>query len=451
MNITMKRKSLIPSLLLVGCCHASVPTTNTLANANTASQVDARVAAIGDGTAAVGLKSNYWISTNILSANLGTIDNPYVCTNEVTFDNTMSNMPPNCYIHIMSGLYYTLGSYGSISNGPTPSTWIPRPGYSLKSGQTVIGNGIDKTIIRLSTNSLSGSSVMGGPAVFLGTNIEVSDLTLDGNGQNFPERHSCLGLTLNGTKIAERRVKVENLEFTDNSVNSETWGIGIDSEAADKDICYSKDNIIEECELTHFIAGSGISGLFLNGQAYNWLGQPTNGSISGIIKNNKIYLPTTDSAFAFNGGGQADVLIEGNYVNGGEVGYYQDTLGSTDVLVISNKFNNVRCAWYFTGPTPKRNITFGDNEVTLAYDNPWIAIVLDNSTSFTNISIINNRFNDVNGGSYLFASNVTGLKVLHNRIASDMANYSITKCSGVRIDHNTDLNGHYLPMNDSRF
>src|SRR5262249_53299481 len=76
----------------------------------------------------------FWISTNPASKNLGTLDNPFVCGTETQFDQTMSNLPPNCTVHILAGTYPTHGTPGA---------------FSVKTGQKVIGSGMDVTILKL--------------------------------------------------------------------------------------------------------------------------------------------------------------------------------------------------------------------------------------------------------------------------------------------------------------
>src|SRR6516225_1533790 len=74
--------------------------------------------------------AEFWISTNTASGNLGTLDNPFICAAEPEFDRTMSHLPPDCTVHILPGIYHTLG--GSL-----------HPAYSLKSGQKILGSGME--------------------------------------------------------------------------------------------------------------------------------------------------------------------------------------------------------------------------------------------------------------------------------------------------------------------
>src|SRR5271154_3140237 len=85
----------------------------------------------------------YWVSTNEDSSNLGTLDDPYICNTQSKFDDTMNSLPENSTIHILAGTYQTLGE----------NNWF------IKSGQKILGNGIDRTVIQLVTNAPSGTFV----------------------------------------------------------------------------------------------------------------------------------------------------------------------------------------------------------------------------------------------------------------------------------------------------
>src|SRR6266568_6383862 len=110
----------------------------------------------------------FWVCASTNTANLGTLADPYNASTQPLFDHVMADMPPNCTVHLLSGTYLTLG------------TWQARYGgwQQLKSGQRIVGRGIDHTtihMVRLGT----GSIWFGTPGI-AGTNIEVSDLTIDG-------------------------------------------------------------------------------------------------------------------------------------------------------------------------------------------------------------------------------------------------------------------------------
>lgn len=367
------------------------------------------------------LSNEFWISTNIESQDLGTLDNPFICATEPEFDYTMSNLPPNCTIHILAGTYRTLGC--SI-----------RPGYELKAGQKILGSGMDNTIIQLVTDAPSGNFVMG--SVGRAQGIDVSDLTLDCHYIPGVSRNATYGgLDLNGRRIAVRRVKVINLVYLDATVNSESFGIGINSTYGGP--FNSDGDIIEECEVSNFVAGTACSAIALNG-----------GCISGIVRNNRVFLQGASATLdAFNGGNMHDVLVEGNYVDGGgtAIGFYGDAGGYTNIIVTHNTFKNCYYGVALSG-YPRQNIMFCYNQFTIP-NSGGIGFVFNANTSFTNIVITGNdvHFDSRSspGSLFLCANNIFGLTVNNNTVDPILTNI-ITGCSGVSIYNNFNLDGDLL-------
>jgi hypothetical protein len=283
----------------------------------------------------------FWISTNTASRDLGTLADPFICATEQEFDRTMNSFPSNCIVHILRGTYHTLGS--GIHTA-----------YALKSGQRILGSGMDATIIQLVTNTPSGNSVMGsGWPGYVPSGIEVSDLTLDchyipGVSGNVTYN----GLDLNGTRLTARRVKAVNLVYLDKTVNSEAWGIAFNS-------FYtiprkSEGNLIEDCVVSNFIAGTACSAIALNG-----------GCISGIMRNNRVFLhPSNFPLVAINGSSMHDALVEGNYVDGASIGFYGDTGGYTNVVVAHNTFKNCVYGVHLLY-VPRQNLIFCYNTITI--------------------------------------------------------------------------------------
>ena len=356
----------------------------------------------------------FWISTNTTSRNLGTLADPFICATQPEFDGTMNQFPSNCIVHILPGRYHTLGS------GIHPS-------YALKSGQKIWGSGMDATIIQLVTNTPSGNSVMGsGWPGYVPSGIEVSDLTLDCHYiPGISGQVTYLGLDLNGTRLTARRVKVVNLVYLDKTVNSEAWGIDFNSFYTVP--FNSEGNLIEDCEVSNFIAGSSCSAIALNG-----------GSNSGIMRNNRVFLQVTNLPLvAFNGGDMHDVLIEGNYVNGAGTGFYGDAGGYTNVVVAHNTFKN--CVYgVHLGGFPRQNLIFCYNTFTIP-PSGGAAFWFNSETSFTNVIITGNevRFDGqpVPGSLFLDANNISGLLVNHNTVDPRLTN-TISGCTGVEMDGN---------------
>ena len=350
--------------------------------------------------------AEFWISTNTASGNLGTLDNPFICAAEPEFDRTMSHLPPDCTVHILPGIYHTLG--GSL-----------HPAYSLKSGQKILGSGMENTIIQLVTNAPSGNSVMGSIGRAVG--IEVSDLTLDCHYMpRVSGQVTYHGLDLNGSRLVARRVKVINLVYLDKTVNSESWGIGFNSSYTGP--FNSEGNIIQGCEVSNFVAGTACSAIALNG-----------GCISGIIYNNRVFLGVTNSPrVAFNGGNMHDVVIEGNYVDGATTGFYGDAGGYTNVVVAHNTFKN--CVYGVQLQAfPRQNLIFCYNTITLPPSGGQ-AFVFNGDTSYTNIVIVGNEVHfdsrPAPGSLFLNANNITGL-IVNNNHAEPVLTSVISSCTGV--------------------
>src|SRR5208282_5622298 len=107
---------------------------------------------------------------------------------------TMDNLPANSTIHLLPGTYPTEGSSG----------------WYVKSGQKILGSGMDVTTVQLVHGAPSGNTVI---FSHLGTNMTVSDLTVDGNYTS--GIYSYNGAELTGTKLTLLRVKAINLAFFD--------------------------------------------------------------------------------------------------------------------------------------------------------------------------------------------------------------------------------------------
>src|SRR5437899_9111307 len=121
---------------------------------------------------------------------MGTIADPYEVSTQSKFDSVMSSMPANCTIHLLGGTYMTKGSWN---------------GFWIKTGQRILGSGIDITTIKLTNSS---SCFVLGDHDDHAKGIEVSDLTLDANAQNNGTSITFGGIAINGSRAAIRRVKV---------------------------------------------------------------------------------------------------------------------------------------------------------------------------------------------------------------------------------------------------
>ena len=370
--------------------------------------------------------NEFWISTNTATANLGTLSDPFDGSTQVKFDSVMDSLPPNSTIHILAGTYQTLGNLG---------------GWGVKSGQKILGSGIDVTIVQLASGASDQTFILGTQIIpgtlgqISATNAEISDLTCDGNYTS--GSYTYHGVSLVGTENAVRRVKVINLAKFGGS--SESFGIALGNES----LSDSEGNIIEECEVSHFAGGTGgISAICLNGgQGYG---------ISGIIRNNRVFLDY--DGFGINGSFNHDVLIEENYIVGANDAYYGDTGGSTNIIVAHNAFCNCGHAVSLNGSLrPRKNITIAFNDITLTnppgYNFIYAFGTWDSGSSFTNVTIVGNNValnGPIVGTADVFSFyNATGLICADNKIDGSLGS-TFSNCANVNIYNNHDLYGNFL-------
>jgi hypothetical protein len=370
--------------------------------------------------------NEYWISTNIASANLGTEDDPFICNTQPTFDLTMNNLPENSTVHILPGTYQTEGA-----------AW-----WYVKSGQKILGSGMDVTTLQLVNGAPSGDSVI---SSHLGTNMAVSDLTADANYTS--GIYSYNGVELTGTKLTVSRVKAINLAYFDTNINSEAWGISCNACGWGSTL-QSDGNLIEDCEVSQFQGGASVTAFALGGG-------PTN-SISGIMRGNRVYLTTSvpSGYHAFNGAYAHDCLVEDNYVHGGSVGFYGDTGSYSNMVVAHNLFENCYFGTELMGGN-RINLKFEANTVLLntatnEYNhNDAFFFYTASGFAYTNITITGN-FVDFSGATvagmtynFLDADTVGGLTAVNNTVNSMFVD-QFNGCNAVNLNNNFNLNGNLL-------
>jgi hypothetical protein len=367
------------------------------------------------------ITNEFWICASTNTLNLGTLANPFDGSDQTKFDTVMSNMPPNCAIHILAGAYETWGQVN----------------WGVKTGQKIIGSGIDVTVLRFAANvpiTTNGPSVIanaGGPV----TNVEVSDLTVDCNYTGQAESHHGVGL--DGTENAIRRVKVENPGYYPGS-STEAWGIDL----VNSSLPYSAGNIIEECEVNPLAGGHNITAISLDAGI--------NTPISGIMRNNRVFLtPDPDGAqIAFDCSWATDCQVEDNYVDGADGGFVTDTGGSTNIIFAHNIFKDVYAGFVFWA-YHHQNLTFAFNKISLCPTNSYFstAFGFPDGTTHTNITIIGNDVGwdgiPSRSAYFLYVTNITGLTVADNTVDSNLYNY--ISVSGLNMYNNYDLYGNQLP------
>jgi hypothetical protein len=371
-------------------------------------------------------QNEFWVSALPIPdpPHAGTIADPYDGSTQANFDSVMNNMPPNCTIHLLGGTYMTKG--------------YPN-GFSIKTGQRILGSGMDLTTIKL-TNS-AYCNVLGNSDVYA-SGIEVSDLTLDANAQNNGTTISFNGVVISGSRSAIRRIKVVNMSLgTDGPI--EVWAISVIGYGGYNVSC--DDVVIEDCVVTPIIAGNEMDGISV------FAGD--GGYVSARISGNWIYGTNNINLQAFNFVNSFDTLLIDNHVIGtgtASVGIYSDSGGNTNLTVVNNDFQNV-VAGVALFNYVHQNIYIAGNTFELAYrPASWSAAVslwIDRSGSFINEKIMGNTItaHDVVGNSfYAFLSDgTTNLIVADNSIDSRFGWY-LAGCTNVNVHDNVDLLGNFL-------
>ena len=383
-------------------------------------------------TAQVQNPHEYWISplaTGNMYPNGGTLDYPLDGSTEAKFDANMKNLPENSAIHILAGTYETWGGYA----------------WSMQTGQKILGSGKDNTILQFPLGTPQhavGTSVIYSQGIV--TNGEIADLTLDCNWQGGGYTYG--GVSINGTGNAVRRVRVIHCGYTA-GVNSEAFGIGL----GNNDLPMSQGNIIEDCEVSEFSGGPGITAIVMCGSPTNYM--------TGTIRNNVVILPASSSVdgFGINGSWVSDVVVEGNYIYGALHGIYADTGGWRGTRIINNTLRNCfNGVSLFPVDESLDNLTVAFNKIDLLATNNYMGAAFDfYGCVWTNIFIFGNTVDFYNTGSspdfLVAASDVTGLVLEKNFVDSQLANNQLTtpyftNVTKLTIDDNYDLFGN--PLSD---
>jgi hypothetical protein len=363
--------------------------------------------------------NEFWVATNGNLSATGTIGDPYDGSTQPKFDAVMNAMPTNCTIHLLGGTYLTKGAWDSF--------WI-------KTGQKILGSGMDITTVKL-TNS-SGHGVMGSidPNA---VGIEVCDLTIDANGQSNGTNLTWGGISIGGSHAALRRVKVKNLCHGTEGY-SEVFGIIV----AGTDNVSAEGFVIEDCVVMPPISGSVCSSIAI------FAG--TNAYVSGRLSGNRVYGTNTTSMQAFNLCNSLNTLLIGNHVVDVGAGVYSDSGGNTNLTLANNDFKNVTTGVLLGGlGKVHKNLNFTGNVFEMAYlTNQWVyALGFSSDALFTNISITGNTLKPYAAAGpsmrAVDARSATGVVIADNRIHSG-CDFYLTGSSNVNLHDNVDLFGNFI-------
>jgi hypothetical protein len=184
----------------------------------------------------------------------GTESDPYDGSTAATFDALMRALPGDTAIHLGRGVFETHGFSPNVA-----ASWQP------KSGQKIIGSGIDVTVLKLVNASVAGNPywVIGGDYNHFLAAFEASDLTLDCNldgqvvpGHTFPPV-TCGAISLAGKHMRIRRIRAINFGTL---TNLECFVLGSAGAHADNVAAgnESTDCVIEDCIVERPAINNGL-------------------------------------------------------------------------------------------------------------------------------------------------------------------------------------------------
>jgi hypothetical protein len=365
--------------------------------------------------------NEFWISTNAtgnvypssLGTGGGTLANPLDGSTVSSFDSNMNNLPANCVIHILPGTYQTHGG----------------DGWWVHSGEKIIGSGIDVTTLQLVPTPSDNFTYTIDSEDYL-TNVVVSGLTIDCNYTS--GSHTPCGISLGGTENTIRDVKV--IHCAKYGGSSEAWGIVISGNSSGMSV----GNLIEHCEVSEFVGGSGLS-------AIGFLPQ-----VSGVIRDNVVINENPNNLMNSFFGSCGD-LVQGNYAYGVDTAYHSDTSVVTNLIVADNIFENVRDGFGMWPPF-LQNVTLSDNTIFLSTNTPFQeAFAIAPSELSTNVNIIGNTVGwysaETTAGFFVDVTNLQGLVVADNRVDATLGDNLNEGTATYIIRDNYDLSGNYLSIN----
>ena len=330
-----------------------------------------------------------------------------------------TKIPANCTVHLLGGTYMTKGSSG---------------GFQLKTGQKIRGSGIDITIVRLTNSSPSvvfnNTSSIGYDANV--SDIEISDLTCDANGQNLTVNNTYGGIYIGGSRAAIRRVKIQDLAHGPGP--SEVFGIltgGADNTNAER-------LVIEDCVVMPPLAGTVCTSIAA--------GAGSNSFVSARISGNWVYGTNTMTVQTFAIGHEFNTLLSGNHILNADSGIASEQGSSTNVTVVNNVFQNVGWGVQLVSGV-NQNLYFSGNTFELAYNTNSYCTAFNQSCPVIGEKVIGNtmKIYGAVGPSYyaIIADVATNLIFADNSIDSRFS-WTFVGCTNVILRDNVDLLGNCL-------
>jgi hypothetical protein len=202
-----------------------------------------------------GIAKELWIALRTDgAAGSGTAEDPLDGSTQPKFDALMQSLASGSVVHLGAGTYLTKGGTVGTSHGYE---------WTLPDVVTIIGSGIDKTIVKLANNSIvAGQSATVFRHAAACTSAEFYDFTIDCNIAN--QAGAGVGILINGLNTNCLRSVVERIKAINFGGDA---GEGFPLVLA----CYStvadSHHLIVACELDYPSATTtGISGIGIYGQ-----------------------------------------------------------------------------------------------------------------------------------------------------------------------------------------
>lgn len=269
-------------------------------------------------------------------AGTGSQNDPYDGSTAAKFDNLIKNViPADSTIHLMEGTFETFVDRNQLSPNNT-NNW--------KNRVNVIGEGIDKTIIKVIGRAAGNiNSVI----EIYGDNVIVKDLTIDCNFQATRDIASASAAVL----IYGYNAKIQNVK----AINF--GGAGANEPLRE---CFvfaisGDDGIVEDCVATNPQPNSSgfvyVSVCLLGWINFGYMdGKPMRPGANPVIKGLKAIGPDdlygTFGSIVFQPSGPVQ-RVEGCHIKNATVGFYADSFKWDNSYCINNVFENcgVACQW----------------------------------------------------------------------------------------------------------
>jgi hypothetical protein len=379
-------------------------------------------------------QTEFWIGLGPSGGGSGTMASPYTVTGGSDFDTIVNDRPAGTRIHLL------------------PGTFVTKAGLVLRHGSSLIGSGIDVTVVQLQDNSAIAPA---NNAIIQSWDHAsanaVTDMTVDCNlgGQ---ASKATAAVTLFGGQTRIARIKTINWGSTS---GDECFLLMIGARGAD----FSTNCVIEDCIVTQpdtrVIHTGGTTAIFIAGSGTNHLAPGGGWVWNGIIRNCSVYgvhPGALNQPPFFHGYGIADTVggrIEHNFAfdlhceqaNYNAFAVYDENMAHEGYVIADNVFMDVESGIFFNPGIDgylRNGYVIRDNMISLGSEpNSAQAIhILGTSASHLQSAIIqDNVVREGNGfsgnGSAIFVGNTDGIIVCGNRADLPQATADVTIGSGV--------------------